>query len=220
MYTLYTGKYTRGLMVEMVMAEGGIEYRCEDVDITRGEERSDAFLAINPAGWVPVLRCPNGQVLHETPAINLYLCERHAIASLAPPPGDPDRGAFLSGLFYISDEIEPALKRYWYPHYFGDGKRGAPDIQASAIESVLRGFAIIDGRLGDHGPCHLGERFSLPDLMTAYWATSFATTSKLEASLESMPRVRRCIEIARARPKLAPLFARLDAWNHEFDGID
>ena len=219
MYTLYTGKYTRGLMVEMVMAEGDIEYRREDVDITRGEERSAGFLAINPAGWVPALKCPGGELLIETPAINLFLCERHRITSLAPATDDPDRGVFLSALFYITDEIEPTLKRYWYPHYFGDDDHTAPAIEKRAIESVLHGFGIVDQRLAASGPCHLGERFSLPDLMIAYWAMSFATTAQLAEAFDALANIRRCIDIARARPKLAPLFDLLDAWNHEFDGI-
>ena len=156
----------------------------------------------------------------ETPAINLYLCEHHRITSLVPAPGDPARGAFLSGLFYITDEIEPALKRYWYPHYFGDDDASAAAIEARAIESVLHGFGIVDRRLASGGPCHLGERFSLPDLMTAYWAVSFATTAKLASAFDDLPNVNRCIEIARARPKLAPLFELLDAWNREFEPFD
>lgn len=121
MYRLYSGKYTRGILVEMVMTEGEIEFERMEIDILRGEEKKPEYLAINPAGWVPALVCPDGGVLTETPAINLYLGERHRITSLVPAVDDPDRGPFLSALFYITDEIEPALKRYWYPHTFGDG---------------------------------------------------------------------------------------------------
>ena len=91
MYRLYSGKYTRGILVEMVMAEGEIEFERVEIDILRGEEKKPEYLAINPAGWVPALVCPDGVVLTETPAINLYLGERHRITSLVPALDDPDR---------------------------------------------------------------------------------------------------------------------------------
>ena len=50
MYVLYGGSFTRAIIVEMVMAEGDIAYELRNVDTTRGEHRSAAFLAINPAG--------------------------------------------------------------------------------------------------------------------------------------------------------------------------
>ncbi|HKJ54155.1 MAG TPA: glutathione S-transferase family protein [Gammaproteobacteria bacterium] len=212
MYTLYTGKFTRGLVVEMVMAEGGIDFERHEVDILRGEERGPEYLAINPAGWVPALRCPHGVVLTETPAINLYLGERHRIDSLVPAADDPDRGPFLSGLFYLSGELEPALKRYWYPHYFGDGERTADAIRGKGIEAALAGFGLVEQRLAAGGPCYLGERFSLVDLTIAFWMVSL----QLPDALRELPRIFGSVEIARARPKLTPLFDRLDAWAREY----
>ena len=211
MYTLYGGKLSRGLLVEMVMAEGGIEYELREIDLTRGEERSPEYLAINPAGWVPALVCPDGSVLTETPAINLHLGERHAITSLVPAPGDPDRGPFLSGLFYVSGEIEPALKRYWYPQYFGDGQATADAIRKRAIDATLRGFGIVERRLGAAGRFHLGERFSLVDLMIAFWAVGI----DIPWAPSKYPAIGRCIEVARGRAKLAPLFDQLDSWSRD-----
>jgi len=84
-YVLYGGPFTRGLLVEMVLAEGGIAYLRRTVDIFEGEHRSPAYLAVNPAGWLPALITPEGETLVEAPAINLYLTERHGLAQLAPP---------------------------------------------------------------------------------------------------------------------------------------
>ena len=82
MYILYGGRFTRALMVEMVMAEGGIPYELRNVDIVAHEHRRPEYLAVNPAGWVPALLTPEGETLYETPAINLYL-------GGAPWPGPP-----------------------------------------------------------------------------------------------------------------------------------
>ncbi len=212
MYRLYSGKYTRGMLVEMVMAEGDIEFERMEIDILRGEEKKPEYLAINPAGWVPALVCPDGAVLTETPAINLYLGERHRITSLVPAVDDPDRARFLSGLFYITNEIEPALKRYWYPHTFGDGEKTATAIRDRALATALHGFAVVDGRLAASGPCHLGARFSLGDLMIAFWAI----TLKRPDEMRQMPCVLACVEMARARPRLKPLFDIIDDWGSDF----
>ena len=126
MYIVYGGKFTRTLMVEMVMAEIGIDHEMREVDTTRREQLSPEYLAINPAGWVPALITPEGDRLYETQAINLYLAERHGATHLAPAVGDPLRGLFLSALFYLADELEPAIKRYFFPHRYADGEADAP----------------------------------------------------------------------------------------------
>ena len=212
MYILYGGKFTRALIVEMVMAEGGIAYELRSVDTAKREQLSPEFLVINPAGWVPALITPEGVKLYETPAINLYLAERHGITQLAPEIGDPDRGLFLSGLFYVSDELEPAMKRYWFANRYGDGETDAPGIKARAYEQALTCLKVIDRRLAANGPFHLGERFSLVDLMMAYWAVSFEEPD----SLNDVADIRNCIDRVAARPKLKPLFERQKQWQKEF----
>ena len=205
MYRLYGGKPTRSLMVEMVMAEGDLDFELQFIDISRAEERSAEFLAINPAGWVPALMTPEGEILYETPAINLYLAERHGLTQLVPLPGDPLRAQFLCAHAYLTGELEPALKRYWYPETFGAGEIDAASIAATARRHILERLAIIDGRLQAQGPYHLGERYSLADLTLAYWAVS---VDELEPE-QRFAALARCCEAVRARPCLAPLFARL-----------
>ena len=49
-YILYGGRFTRALMVEMVMAEGDINYELREIDIVQKQHQSPEFLAINPSG--------------------------------------------------------------------------------------------------------------------------------------------------------------------------
>ena len=104
-YILYGGRFTRALMVEMVLAEGDINYELREIDIVQKQHQSLEFLAINPSGWVPALITPEGQTLYETHAINLYLAERHRLTKIAPGVSEPERGLFLSGLFSICDDL-------------------------------------------------------------------------------------------------------------------
>ena len=215
MYIVYGGKFTRTLMVEMVMAEIGIDHEMREVDTTRREQLSPEFLAINPAGWVPALITPEGDRLYETQAINLYLAERHGATHLAPAAGDPLRGTFLSALFYLADELEPAIKRYFFPHRYAGGEADAPVIRARAFEACRHCLRVIDGRLSENGPFHLGERFSLADIVLAYWSGNFEEPH----ALDDVPAVRRCATLVSERPKLGPVFEKQAAWMEEFHAL-
>ncbi|MEL6980695.1 MAG: glutathione S-transferase family protein [Pseudomonadota bacterium] len=198
-YILYGGPKTRAALVEQVMAEIGLRYELRSIDIDKQEHRSAAFLSVNPAGWAPALITPEGEALSETPAINLYLAERHGAAHLAPPPSDRARGAFLSGLFYVSGMLEPALKRFWYPHRYADGARGAAAVKERAFEEAATCFGVINDRLEAKGPFHLGARFSLVDLMIAFWSESFEP-----ASLQRCEAIGRLHARVYDRPALRP----------------
>ena len=204
MYILYGGDPTRGLMVEMVMAEGAIPYELRKIDIRRGEHRSPDFLKVNPAGWVPALITPEGETVYETPAINLFLCERHAL-DLVPPPGDPDRGAFLSAFCNVTGEIEPVMKRIFYPQRYappGATAEGARDLAHQALTERL---APIDQRLAASGPFFLGARFSLADLTLGYWMPHAIAAGLLDP----FPSIRAAYEAVRARPALTPGFHQI-----------
>jgi glutathione S-transferase len=118
MYILHGGDFTRSVLVQWVLEEGGLEYEFRRIDIFKGEHRASEFLAINPAGLVPVLITPEGQALYETAALMLYLADRHGLTGLAPPVTDPSRGLFLSTIFYLASDIQSEMKRFHYPHRF------------------------------------------------------------------------------------------------------
>ena len=181
MYILYGGRYTRALITEMVLAEGGIPYEVRDVDIVAQGHRRPEYLAVNPSGWVPALVTPEGETLYETPAISLYLAERHRLTHLAPAVGDPERGRFLSGLFSVAGDLEPILKRYFYPHRYVMRDDDTPAMKERALGEALERLRVTEGRRHGKGPYHLGERFSLVDL-------TCATGPRRSGSWASSPR--------------------------------
>ena len=212
MFILYGGPFTRALLVEMVMAEGDIAYELRIVDIVKHEHRSPEFLAISPAGRVPVMITPESETLYETPAINLYLAERCGLAHLAPRIDEPERGLFLSGLFYLSDELEPVMKRYFYPHRNVLRPEDTPTMKAQSLGIALERLGVIEGHLRKGGPYHLGGRFSLVDLTMTYWAANL----KPADVLEPYPALRRCMRLVMDRPKLRAKFDELKVSRDEY----
>jgi glutathione S-transferase len=61
--------------VENILAIKGIEVETISVDLLGGENRSDDFATVNPAGQLPALQTPEGQVIAEVAAIAEYLEE-------------------------------------------------------------------------------------------------------------------------------------------------
>ena len=208
MYILYGGPYTRALIVEMVLAEGDIAYELRKVDIVKQEHRSAEFLAINPAGRVPALITPAGEVLYETPAICLHLAEHHQLTQLVPKVGDAHRGPFLSGLFYLTGELEPAMKRYFYPHRYVFRNDDEVTMKQHALESGIECLVIIERRLDAAGPYHLGERFCLVDIILTYWNVCMGPAN----ILKPFPAIRRCMELIVSRAKFRGKFETLATW--------
>src|SRR5215468_11528903 len=169
MYILYGSALTRAALVQWVLDEGRLEYELRKIDILKGEHRAAEFLAINPAGLVPVLITPDGEALYEVAALMLYLADRHQLTELAPPLTDPDRGLFLSTVFYIAGDIQSEMKRFHFPHRYSPRREDNARIQDLAKSLVLSRLNVMNTRLAKRGPYVLGTRFSLADFYLGFW---------------------------------------------------
>jgi glutathione S-transferase len=61
--------------VRVYLAEKGIQVPLQQVDLTKGEQRSPWFLTINPVGGLPVLELDDGTIIPESLAIIEYFEE-------------------------------------------------------------------------------------------------------------------------------------------------
>lgn len=83
----------------------GVPNRWVDVDIFKGESRTPAFLAMNPAGQVPVAILPDGRALAQSNAIMLHLAEGSRFI-----PADPyERAKMYEWLFWEQYNHEPSI---------------------------------------------------------------------------------------------------------------
>ena len=221
MYVLYGGGVSRSVGPQMVLEEAGLAYELREVDIAAGEHRTAEFLAINPAGYVPALITPEGETLHEAAAIMLYLADRHGLDDLAPRVDDPLRGRFLSRLFFHTNDIQPAMKRSFYPERYALEPDHIPQVREAAREMARERWSVLDGYLAACGPYHLGERFSLLDLHMALWVNAGVAAPRDMA--EEFPAVGACFARVMARPKAAALLddviAKLAAWQKTKDRV-
>ena len=199
MYILYGGDFTRSALVQWVLEEGAIDCEFRTVDILRGEHRSPEFLAMNPAGLVPVLVTPEGDLLTEVAALMIYLADRHRLTELAPAPDDPLRGRFLSSVFYIASDIQPEMKRFHFPHRYSLRRQDNAAVQEAAKSLILTRLEVVEARLENGGPWLLGDRFSLADFYLSFWIAYLDR----QAVRSRLPAVARLYDLTRARPGVA-----------------
>ncbi len=205
-YRLYGGAWSRAIGPMMVLAELGLDYDAIAVDVRAGEHRQAAFLEINPAGYLPALTTPEGAHLHESAAIMLYLAERHALGDLVPAPGDPERGRFLSLYFYLTNDIQPLSKRFFFPHRYALRRADIVETRAQARAAAEERWGVLDSLLAKRAPWHLGEQFTIADIQVALWAAyGFEEPDDI---VSRFPAVRRIFEGVLARPKSGPCLLR------------
>ena len=79
MLTLYYKLGSCPLAAHIVLEEIGEPYALRPVDLAAGEQRTEAFLKVNPQGRVPVLIVDDGKPLAENTAILPYLGKRFGL---------------------------------------------------------------------------------------------------------------------------------------------
>ena len=104
------------LCVRLALEFAGIPYTTALVDRSAAGQRQPAYLALNPAGLIPVLETPDGPVF-ETGAILLWLADRTP-GRLFPAPQAADRGTALSWLFWMANTLHPTLRNLFYPDQY------------------------------------------------------------------------------------------------------
>lgn len=104
----YYAPRSRADIVLWMLEETGAPHQLELLRLKKGEHKRPDYLAVNPMGKVPAIK-HEGVVVTESGAICAYLADSFPQAKLAPPPGDPQRGAYYRWLFFAPSCIEPAM---------------------------------------------------------------------------------------------------------------
>jgi len=205
---LYGFGPTRSLRALWGLRELGAEFEFVPVNLPAGEHRSPEFLALNPAGKVPVL-VDGDSVIPESAAIVLYLAEKHPGRGLL-PTDLKERAQVYRWVMFAMTEIEQPLWRI-AKHTFllPEDKRLAPDValagedfgaMARVLERHMEGRQFI-----------VGERVTVADCVMAYlmdWANE-------EHLIDAFPNLRAYLDRMYARStapqRIAEAFASTQA---------
>lgn len=179
--------------VRLALAHLAMPFALRDVDILAGDTRTEAFLALNPRGQLPVLALPDGTILLESNAILLYLGEGTTLV----PRDRIGRARMLQWMFFEQNTHHPSLgtARFWLSLVPG-GRELKRDLVDDWMERGERALAAMNKRL-DEAPFIAGEAFTLADI-ALYANTHVAEEADL--SLAPFPAIRAWVERVAALP--------------------
>ena len=193
--TLFHAPQTRSAGVLALVYELQADHELHVLNLRAGEQRQEAYLAINPMGKVPALRHGDA-LITEQPAVYQYLADLYPESGLAPQMGDPLRGPFLRWLAFYGSSFEPAVvdraqKREPTP---------PPTCPYGDFDTMLRTLTDQLAR----GPYILGDKFTAADML---WGSALRWTTMFNLVPES-PLIKDYIERVCSRPSFAQANAK------------
>ena len=129
------------------------------------------FLALNPAGSVPVI-VDGDFVLTQNAAIMGYIADTHPQAGLAGDGSARQRAEATRWLAFCNSDLHPAFTPLFAPGLFMSGAENYDEVKSLARKRVRRHYETVDKRLGESGGWLAGFRsFADPYLyVTIGWA--------------------------------------------------
>src|SRR6516164_5070204 len=179
--------------VTFALLELGLDCEQIPVDLAKGEQREPEFLAVNPAGRVPVL-VDDGVTLTESQAILAYLGDKTGRLWPASAAG---RAQALQWLFFLSQHVMPAAGEVALR--LRSRVTGVPadeTVIARGEQALPAVLGILEGQL-TRNKWLLGSEFSLVDCA---YCPILNVIEKAGFSLAEFPRVSAYLDAIRARP--------------------
>jgi glutathione S-transferase len=157
MLKLYFAPGSCSMASHIVLEEAGEEYEGQRVDLAGGEQRSEAYLKMNPQGRVPLLRLDTGEMLAENTAILPYLGKRFGLW-----PTDPVAEAkALSVIGFFAASVHPAHAHVNRPERYAADASAFATIRDTNLKTFHGYLQQIDGRLA--GREWFGDQYSVLD---------------------------------------------------------
>ncbi len=157
MLTLYYAPGACSMASHIVLEESGETYAPRKVDLAGGEQRTEAYLKLNPLGRVPVLGLDDGTPLTENTAILPYLGKRFDLW----PKDATGEAKALSLIGYFATSVHPAHAHVGRPERYTADQSAFPGIKDMGLKTFQAYLKQIDGMLA--GREWFGDKYSVLD---------------------------------------------------------
>jgi len=193
----YTPPSGHSYKVRLLLSFLDISYESVIIDLSKGEQKTEEYLKINPLGQVPVWQ--DGSVtIHDSQAILVYLAQQHQNTAWTLPNDAESLAKIMQWLSVAANEIThgpTAIRFYW---------RKQPSTVNLKL-ATTRAQAILT-LLNDHLASRLWlelERPTIADI--ACFPYIFLLEDEDWFSLQDYPHVRAWIARFKALPRFIPL---------------
>ena len=157
MLTLFYTPGACSLAPHIVLEESGEKYEKHAVDMAKAEQRSEAYLKINPQGRVPALRLDNGEPLTENTAILPYLGKRFGLW----PTETIAEAKALSLIGFFAASVHPAHAHFGRPERYAADTAAYATIKETGLKTFHGYLKQIDAMLA--GRDWLSQAYSVLD---------------------------------------------------------
>ncbi len=192
MIDLYTAATPNGHKVSIALEELGLPYTLKVLDLAKGEQKTPAFLAINPNGRIPAIvdHEAGGFAVFESGAILIYLAEK---TGRLMPTDVQGRSRVLQWLMFQMGGVGPMMgQANVFFRYFPEKIQPAIDRYQGESKRLL---TVLDGHLKDHE--YLAGDYSIADI--AHWA--WVRTHRWSGvDVSDLPHLQRWMDAIRQRP--------------------
>lgn len=194
MIDLYTAPTPNGHKASCTLEELDIPYTVYPIDLAQGDQKTDAFLALNPNGRIPVIvdRANEDLAIFESGAIMIYLAE---MTGRLLPTERKARARVMAWLMFQMGGVGPMMgQANVFFRYF-------PKKIPAAIEryqnECRRLFEVLDRRLGESE--WLGDDYSIADIANWCWVRTYRWSG---VSRDGLINLDRWLEAMKAKPGL------------------
>lgn len=192
MIELYTAATPNGWKASVALEEMGLDYVVKPVNLMKGEQKSDGFLAMNPNGRIPVIKDTenNDHVVFESGAIMIYLAEK---SGQFLPTTLTKRSQVLQWLMFQMGGVGPMMGQANVFYRYLEEK--IPIAIDRYQNEVRRLFTVLDGHLAERE--YLVDDYSIADMANWCWVRTYEWSGVSIEGLDNLQRWKNSIE---ARP--------------------
>jgi len=196
MLELYTARSPVVFKVLIALEEMGLSFRSIPLDVTKGEQYSESFAAINPNARIPALVDPAPAdggppiALAESGAILVYLAEK---TGQFLPTATRQRAEVLQWVFWQMASLGPTMGQT--RHFLLFARERCPYAIERFSREAARLHEVLDKRLT--GRDYVCGGYSIADMACWPWVVSHERQGQ---NFEEFTHVGRWFEAVRARP--------------------
>ena len=207
MIDLYAWTTPNGFKALIAMEEFAVEHEVHWINITKGEQTTPEYLAINPNNKIPAIvdrDGPGGKpiTVFESGAVLIYLADK--TGKLLAPSG-ADRYTALEWIFFNAGGTGPMLGQLgYYTKFSKDDPAIIEHGKAKFGKEAQRLFRVLDGRLAESRYL-AGDELSIADIMNFTWPNAARTFIGLDLSPHT--HLVRWLDELAARPAFAKALA-------------
>ncbi|AIT05324.1 glutathione S-transferase [Sphingomonas taxi] len=169
---LYSLPTPNGVKVSIMLEETGLPYEAHRIDFGHDEQKSAAFVSLNPNGKIPAIIDPDGPDgapfgLFESGAILLYLAEKSGRFLPADPAG---RWQAIQWLMFQMGGVGPMFGQLGFFHKFAGRDFEDKRPRDRYVAEVVRLLGVLDAALGRDWL--LGADYSVADIAHLGWVNA------------------------------------------------